>query len=227
MSLSATSAGSETAPGLPRWIEAPTAVLLLVALSPILALAALAVVLTTGSPVLYRQTRVGRHGREFTLIKLRSMTTDTTGPTVTSSRDRRVTRVGKLLRRLKIDELPELVHVIGGQMAFVGPRPEVPSFVEPDDPLWLEVLAVRPGLTDPVTLRLLDEESLLAEAARSGADVESFYRERLLPHKLGGYVAYLERRSWRTDLGVLWATALAVLGRRQGPEQPVTLDEID
>jgi lipopolysaccharide/colanic/teichoic acid biosynthesis glycosyltransferase len=96
-------------------------------------------------------------------------------------------------------------------MSFVGPRPEVADYVHPDDPLWREVLSVRPGLTDPVTLRLRHEEALLESVA---GDRERYYRETLQPRKLEGYVAYLRRRSWISDLAVLAATAGAILRPR-------------
>jgi lipopolysaccharide/colanic/teichoic acid biosynthesis glycosyltransferase len=139
------------------------------------------------------------------------------GNQLTASGDARVTPVGRWLRRLKLDEIPQLWNVVRGDMSLVGPRPEVPRYVD-DSPLWQQVLAVRPGLTDPVSLRLHDEERLLA----SVADKERFYRERLLPWKLRGYCDYLARRSWATDLGVLVATTFAVLRR----PVPPTLEEI-
>ena len=225
--MGTTATDSERLPGgLPRWLEAPVAALLLVALAPLLLLLAVAILITSGLPALFRQERIGRHGRPFTLLKLRTMTVERHGPRVTARRDQRVTRLGRLLRRLKLDELPELLHVVRGEMAFVGPRPEVPHFVQPDDPAWKAVLAVRPGLTDPMTLSLYDEEGLLAAAAAKGADIESFYRDRLLPHKLSGYRRYLEERSWRSDLRVIGATILAILGHSRARGEPAKLDDI-
>lgn len=134
------------------------------------------------------------------------------GRGVTASGDLRITSVGKWLRRLKLDELPELWNVIRGDMSLVGPRPELPRFVDTDNPLWQEVLVVRPGLTDPVTLVLRDEEALLAAAP---GDPEAFYRQALQPRKLQGSVDYLRRRSWLTDLGVLSRTVLALFSPNQ------------
>ncbi len=124
-------------------------------------LAAVAIVATSGWPVFFRQTRVGRDGKPFTLVKLRSMRASTEGPQVTARRDPRVTAVGTLLRRTKLDELPELWNVLRGDMSFVGPRPEVPGYVDLANPVWARVLKARPGLTDPVTVRLRDEEALM------------------------------------------------------------------
>ena len=145
----------------------------------------------------------------FTLVKLRTMRPSRGGPEVTARGDSRVTRVGRFLRRTKLDELPELWNVLKGEMSFVGPRPEVERYVRPDDPQWQEVLGVRPGLTDPVTLSLKDEELLLEGVE---GDPEAYYREKLQPVKLAGYCGYLRRRTWRTDVIVIWDTLRAIFG---------------
>ena len=202
---------------LPRWIEAPLALLGLLAASPVLLLAAWAIKLSSPGPVFFRQERMGQGGRPFTLLKLRSMRQDgQAGPQVTARGDSRVTGVGRVLRKLKIDELPGLWNVVRGEMALVGPRPEVPRYVDLADPRWQAVLSARPGMTDPVTLSLRNEEELLAPVE----DREAFYRERLLPYKLAGYQEYLARRTpWR-DVQVLLATTLGVLwpGRHPPPK---------
>ena len=201
---------------------------LIVLVSPILLAAAVAVLLTSGLPILFRQERVGRNGHSFTLIKLRTMAVRTAVPSakevaVTARRDPRITWIGRWLRRFKLDELPQLIHVIRGEMALVGPRPEVPRFVDLSDPQWQTVLSVRPGLSDPMTLRLYDEEALLAHAE---GDVEAFYRNELLPQKLKAYLAYLDQRTWRSDLRTIAATTLALLGiRKRHPAG--TIDEFD
>ena len=200
--------------GLPRAVEASLACLGLVVSSPVLLAAAGLVAATSPGPVLFKQQRVGLNGRPFTLLKLRTMKVAPEGSQLTASGDARITPVGRWLRRFKLDEIPQLWNVVRGDMSLVGPRPEVPRYVD-DGPLWRQVLSARPGLTDPVTLRLRDEEALLAGVAAGGDDPESFYRERLLPWKLRGYLDYLQRRSWASDLGVLGATALAVLRLRR------------
>jgi lipopolysaccharide/colanic/teichoic acid biosynthesis glycosyltransferase len=174
-------------------------------LSPLVAVAALAIAIETAGWPLFSQERVGRGGRRFFLWKLRSMRAGD-GPEVTAAGDSRVTRVGRVLRRLKLDELPQLWNVLKGDMSFVGPRPEVPALVDATSELWQRVLSVRPGITDPVSLALKDEEALLAAV---GGDRERFYRETLQPWKLRGYVEYLEKRSAWTDLGVIVKTVLA------------------
>lgn len=203
--------------GLPRAIEASLALVGLVVASPVFLAAAGLVAATSPGPVLFRQQRAGLGGRPFTLLKLRTMKAAPEGSQLTASGDARITPVGRWLRRFKFDEIPQLWNVVRGDMSLVGPRPEVPRYVDPENPLWRQVLAARPGLTDPVTLRLRDEEALLARAAADGDNPEGFYRERLLPWKLRGYCDYLERRSWTADLGVLGATVLAVLRLRRAP----------
>lgn len=200
-------------PGLPRPVEVALAVVGLAAASPLIAVAALGTVVTSGFPVFFRQRRMGRDGRPFTLIKVRSMRVSRGGPQVTARGDSRVTAFGRLLRRSKLDELPELWNVLRGEMSFVGPRPEVPELVDLEDPRWQRVLRARPGLTDPVTVRLRDEEALMAGVE---GDREAYYRETLQPLKLAGYWDYLARRTWRSDLGVLWETARALLRPSRG-----------
>lgn len=184
-------------------IERLAAGLALVLLAPLLAVAALAIVLEGGFPVFFRQERVGKNGRVFRLIKLRSMRNDKHGTLITAARDVRVTRVGATLRRYKLDELPQLWNILAGHMQFVGPRPEVPAMVDGSDPLWHAVLAGKPGLTDLATLIYRHEEEILARAA----DPDAAYRRELLPHKLSLSIAYRRTRNLGTDLKLLWLSA--------------------
>lgn len=135
------------------------------------------------------------------------------GPAVTSSHDSRITPIGALIRRTKVDELPQLWNVLRGDLSLVGPRPEVPKYVDSTDPLWVAVLDVRPGITDPITVRLRSEEALLAQVE----DPHSFYVKTLLPYKLKGNLEYLRTRTWRSDLGVLVRTVLAVVVPDRAP----------
>jgi lipopolysaccharide/colanic/teichoic acid biosynthesis glycosyltransferase len=193
--------------GIPRWADITIAVIGLIAWAPVIALIALAIAASTGLPVFFRQKRVGRGGRMFDLYKLRTMKPNAEGVQVTSRDDKRITRLGRFLRRSKLDELPTLWNVVRGDMALVGPRPEVPRYVKLSDPKWQMILQVRPGITDPVTLRLRNEEDLLAQA---NGDPEKYYLNELQPSKLSGYVAYLQERSCRRDLGMLWRTVVEV-----------------
>jgi lipopolysaccharide/colanic/teichoic acid biosynthesis glycosyltransferase len=198
--------------GLPRPVEAVLALGALVVLSPVLAVTAACVAAGSGLPVLFRHTRAGRGGRPFVLYKFRTMKNSSGGPAVTAGDDDRITRVGRLLRRTKLDELPELWNVAIGDMSFVGPRPEAPRYVT-DSAEWKTVLSARPGLTDPTTLSLIDEESLMAAVE---GDREAYYVEQLLPKKLAGYIDYLQRRTWRSDLAVIAQTVTSLLGRGRG-----------
>lgn len=209
------------AAGLPRWVNVVVAGGALVLLSPLLVGTALLVRLSSPGPILFRQQRVGRGGRLFWMLKFRTMRVGSGGPLVTSRDDNRITPVGRWLRRLKVDELPELWNVARGEMDLVGPRPEVPSLVDPSQPLWKEVLSVRPGLTDPVTITLRNEEELLASVP---CDRDVFYRNVLQPYKLRRYCDYIRGRSWRSDLKTILVTALAVLRPSMFP--PPSLAEL-
>ena len=209
-----------TSAGLPRWVEILLASGGLLVLSPLLAIAAVAVKLSSPGPVLFRQQRIGRGGKPFTLLKFRSMRQDNRGLAITAAGDSRITTVGRWLRSSKADEFPELWNILVGEMSFVGPRPEVPRYVDPSGPRWQAVLRARPGLTDPVTLVLRNEEQLLAQVD----DAESFYREVLLPYKLIGNAQYLARRTAWSDLRLIVDTVWSVL--RPGRRPPPGVEEI-
>jgi lipopolysaccharide/colanic/teichoic acid biosynthesis glycosyltransferase len=174
----------------------------LVVLAPVLAAIAAAVWMESGGPVLFRQRRVGRQARAFELLKFRSMSTGMTGTAVTAGNDRRVTRVGRFLRRYKLDELPQLWNVVRGDMSLIGPRPEVPVFIDPDDANWRTILEVRPGISDLATLIYRNEEEVLAGAA----DPERYYREVVLPEKMALSIHHIRTRSLRSDLKLLALT---------------------
>ena len=182
--------------------EGVIAAILLVLTAPLLAVIAIATVVESGWPFLFFQTRIGREGRSFRLVKIRSMRQCTKGRSITASGDPRVTRVGKIVRKFKLDELPQLWNVMRGEMSLVGPRPEIPEFVDLDLPIWRSVLQVRPGITDPVSIAYRDEEKLLAAAE----DPIRYYRETILPAKLQRNLAYLRERSFWSDLRVLAET---------------------
>lgn len=194
--------------GLPRAFDVVLAVMGLVLTSPLLLASAVTVALTSPGGALFRQKRIGRHGHIFTLYKLRTMRVSENGPLVTSGNDPRITPSGRFLRKTKLDELPTFWNVLKGDMAMVGPRPEVPRYVKLEDPVWQRVLAVRPGITDPVTLHLRSEEQLLVHV---GGDTEEYYLSELQPQKMKGYLDYLQTRNWHTDLTVLWRTLVAVV----------------
>lgn len=180
----------------------------LAVLSPALAvIAALVKRDDPSGPVLFTQERVGQGGMPFRIHKFRTMRPDSPGLQVTSDGDPRVTRIGAFLRKTKLDELPQLWDVLVGRMSLVGPRPEVPKYVG----LWPEqlrdlILSVRPGITDPASVRWRNESEELAQAA----DPEAHYVEVLLPQKAAMYAEYVRTRSFWGDVVVLLKTAAAV-----------------
>ena len=194
--------------GIPPVIQKTVSLAGLVAAAPVLGATAAVIRATSNGPALFRQQRMGKDGRPFTLYKFRTMAESNHGPGVTAGGDKRITKIGKLLRKTKLDELPELWNVVKGDMALVGPRPEVLDYVELDDPLWKAALQVRPGITHPVTINLRNEEELLAEAK---GKTDDFYREMLLPYKLKGYIEYAQSQTWTGDLKTLVKTAVVVL----------------
>lgn len=194
---------------MPRAVDIALAVVALIITAPILVICALAVTISSPGPIIFRQRRIGRRGQPFTFYKFRTMCKSDTGPQITAEDDPRITRIGRFLRKTKLDEVPGFWNVLKGDMAIVGARPEVPYYVNLNDSRWRFVLLARPGLTDPVTARLRREEQLLTKV---GGDKQRFYEERLLPFKLDGYVKYLARRSAWTDLAALGDTFVAILG---------------
>lgn len=196
-----------------RLIDTLLSSLSLVVVSPVLLAAAVAIKVDSPGPVLFRQQRVGRGGVPFDILKLRTMRVDAerVGGQLTVGPDPRVTRVGAFLRAWKLDELPQLMNVIRGDMALVGPRPEVPRFVRHYTPRQRRVLEVRPGITDPASIEFRNESELMA----GQPDPEQYYVEVLMPQKLELNLEYLSRRSLAGDFAILVATAKVVLfGRR-------------
>jgi lipopolysaccharide/colanic/teichoic acid biosynthesis glycosyltransferase len=174
----------------------------------LLALAAL-VRLDSPGPALYRALRVGRDGEPFKMLKFRTMRVGADGGSgITGAADGRVTRLGRRLRAARLDELPQIINVLRGEMSLVGPRPEAPRYVRYYTPEQLAVLRVRPGVTGPTQLRFRDEAALLTEA-----DVEAQYVRDLLPAKLASDLEYVRTRSIWGDVGILWKTARLALSR--------------
>lgn len=176
---------------------------------PVLLLIALAIVVDDPGPVFYRQVRVGRGGRPFRIFKFRTMVVDADkkGLSITVGRDSRITRVGAFLRKTKLDELAQLLNVLCGQMSFVGPRPEVPRYVELYTPYQRQVLLVRPGITDYASIAYRNENDLLAGAD----DPERMYIETIMPDKIELNMKYLKEISPLTDIRLILKTVLAVI----------------
>lgn len=183
----------------------------LLLLAPLLGAIALAVRLESPGPALFQQRRVGRQGRSFAILKFRSMVRDAErlGPQISGRRDPRITRVGRLLRGTKLDELPQLVNVARGEMTLIGPRAEVPDMVREYTAEERDTLLVRPGLTGPGQLHFTTEQAAALDAA---ADAEAWYREHQLHAKLALDLEYLRRRSLAADLRLLARTVAAMVG---------------
>ena len=181
----------------------------LAALWPLLLLIALAIWIDDPGPVFYRQVRVGRNGKTFRIFKFRSMVMDADkkGLAITVGRDSRITRVGAVLRKTKLDELAQLFNVLLGQMSFVGPRPEVPKYVELYTPYQRQVLLVRPGITDYASIAYRNENDLLAGAPNP----EAMYIEQIMPDKIELNMKYLREISPLADIRLILKTIVAVI----------------
>jgi lipopolysaccharide/colanic/teichoic acid biosynthesis glycosyltransferase len=185
----------------------------LVILSPILGLIAVWIKLEDDGPILYRGTRVGRFGHPFQMLKFRTMVVNAEqlgGPS-TADHDPRITRCGRWLRKYKLDEFPQLINVLRGEMSIVGPRPEVPFYVNQFTDEEKVILSVRPGITDYATLWNSDEGVVLA----GSADPERAYAEKIRPEKIRLQLVYVRNRSFMVDLGIIAQTMLTILTRRR------------
>jgi lipopolysaccharide/colanic/teichoic acid biosynthesis glycosyltransferase len=188
-------------------------------LSPAMLVLALIVKLDSPGPALFKQPRLGRGGQAFLLAKFRTMQADAaSGSAITVQGDARITRVGAWLRRTRLDELPQLVHVLVGSMSLVGPRPELPALAAqvPND-VRQRWLSHRPGMTDPASLAHLDEAALVqaAQALHPSIDAATAYRHHVLPQKLALSLAYADRATLRSDVGVMFKTVWLLLGWRR------------
>ena len=190
-----------------RVFDLVSSVIGLVVLAPILVLVSLFVWLGDRGPVFFRQERVSRGGRIFRIHKFRTMRVANTGSQVTSADDDRITPLGKVLRKTKLDELPQLIDVALGNMSLVGPRPEVPRYVAMwGDEARAEILSVRPGITDPAAIAYRNEQDELAAAE----DPEAHYTQVILPRKVAMYRDYVRNRSFTGDIKVILGTLAAV-----------------
>ncbi|MFN7806984.1 MAG: sugar transferase [Planctomycetaceae bacterium] len=187
----------------------------LLLLSPVFVLCALLVKFTSKGPVFFRQERMGRNGRPFQILKFRSMVQEAPklGGALTAGHDPRVTKVGAVLRKLKLDELPQLINVLKGEMSFVGPRPEVRKYVEKYPQDYAELLKVRPGITDIASLKYRHETEILG----TYADPERAYVEVILPDKIALGKEYIQRSSLAFDLKLMIMTVLRM--SEAGPPQ--------
>ena len=178
--------------------------LALVILLPVLIIISIWVLLDSKGGILYRQRRVGKNNHDFTLLKFRTMHpgADTKGLLTVGERDPRISGAGYSLRRTKLDELPQLINILAGDMSLVGPRPEVRKYVALYTDEQLKVLDIRPGLTDNASLAYIDESEILAKSE----DPEKTYIETILPAKLELNLQYIRERSMGKDIGIIFRT---------------------
>ena len=193
-----------------RAFDIAVASVLLVVTAPLWLVISLAILVDEPGPVLYRARRVGRGGREFDMYKFRKMRRNAAGPRLTRADDARFSRVGRMLARTKLDELPQLVNVLRGEMALVGPRPEDPAYVAAYPAEFAEITRVRPGITGLSQIQYRDEAALLV-----GDDFETLYRNEVLPKKIDLDRYYASHRSLALDLRILvWTVVAIVAGAR-------------
>jgi len=195
-----------------RLFDVVAAFLALVLLAPVMFLLAVAVVVSSPGGAFFRQTRVGRHGHTFQLLKFRSMRpgSEAGGQITVGARDPRITGIGHFLRRTKLDELPQLINIVKGDMSVVGPRPEVPRYVALYTAEQRAVLSVRPGLTSMASIAYINENEVLGRSS----EPERAYVEEVMPAKLALDLHYVRERSLALDLHIIAATILRIV--RQG-----------
>lgn len=190
-----------------RLFDMVCAALGLLVLSPVLLVCALLVGLTSPGGVLFRQERIGKDGVPFTIYKFRSMRKDNAGLKISTSRDTRITPVGRVLRKTKLDELPQLWNVLKGDMSFVGPRPEVREYTDLYTPEQRQVLMVRPGVTGLASIRYRNENELLT----ASSDPNRTYIDEVMPAKLALDLKYIPRACVSYDIKLTWETLVTVV----------------
>jgi lipopolysaccharide/colanic/teichoic acid biosynthesis glycosyltransferase len=193
---------------LKRCFDFTVALIGLIGLSPVFVLTAIAVRCDSRGPIFFLQQRVGRGFRSFWICKFRTMVVDAPerGLQITAGEDPRITRVGRFLRKWKLDELPQLWNVLKGEMSLVGPRPEVPRYVEMFREDYACVLSVRPGITDPASLKYRDEAAILAQSLNP----EETYVRQILPEKITLSKQYVAQASLLGDVVLIWQTIVHV-----------------
>ena len=184
----------------------------LLVLSPVFIIVALWIKIDSKGPVFFRQVRVGRYNKDFRIFKFRSMRvgSDKGSQVTIGGRDPRVTRSGYFIRKFKIDELPQLINVLVGDMSLVGPRPEVRHYVNYWTEEQMHVLDVRPGITDPASIKFRNENELLAQAE----DPEKYYIEVIMQEKIKLYLEYVEKSSFWYDIKLIFQTFKVIIKER-------------
>lgn len=189
-----------------RFFDVLISTVLLVVLSPFLLIIALLIIATSKGPAIFVQQRVGKNNINFNIYKFRTMRVKISGTAITIGRDKRITRIGRLLRKLKLDELPQLFNVVKGDMSLVGPRPEIRRYVDMYKPEDMFVLSVRPGITDYASLQYRNENELLAKADNP----EKFYIDVVVPAKLALNKHYISNKGLKAYFFIIFRTILTV-----------------
>ncbi|MCI9575955.1 MAG: sugar transferase [Clostridiales bacterium] len=192
-----------------RCFDISVSLILLICFSPFFLLLAVAIKLDSKGPVFYRQIRVGRYNQDFKIFKFRSMVSnaDKIGLAITTGNDPRITRMGKFIRKCRLDEISQLLNVLNGTMSLVGPRPEVRKYVDAYQPKYMATLLVRPGVTAEASIRFRNEDELLAQ----GDNPEKIYMEDILPIKMNLGLEYMKKVSVFRDMKIMFQTVFAVL----------------
>jgi lipopolysaccharide/colanic/teichoic acid biosynthesis glycosyltransferase len=197
---------------LKRCFDVISSLVGLILVSPVFLTVPLLIKLDSKGPIFFKQRRIGKDGKQFKIYKFRSMVQDAEkiGSQITAGNDSRITRVGKILRRYEIDELPTLINVLKGDMSVVGPRPEVPKYLKHYNGKYREVLSVRPGITDLGTMKFRDEAKYL-----NGQNHGEIYEKEILPQKLNLNLEYIHHRSFLFDLRIILRTIALILKQKK------------
>jgi lipopolysaccharide/colanic/teichoic acid biosynthesis glycosyltransferase len=176
----------------------------LLLLGPLFLVISFVIILDDGYPVFFRQQRVGQFGKTFFILKFRTMKNNNNGPLITRSGDKRITKMGQILRRHKLDELPQLFNVLCGEMSFVGPRPEVIKYVKMLKEDQLKILNYKPGITSPASIKYRNEDVLLSEST----SWEELYVSKIMPDKIKINLSYLDKANLLSDVNVIIKTIM-------------------
>ena len=208
-----------------RVFDITVSLILLILLSPVFLVLAIAIKLDSKGSVFYRQVRITRYGREFRIHKFRSMVqnADRLGAQVTVNQDDRITKVGRIIRKCRLDEIAQLLDVFSGKMTFVGTRPEVPKYVKSYTAEMLATLLLPAGVTSLASIRYKDE----AEILNSDEDIDKTYTEKILPEKMKYNLDSLKKFSFWSDVKIMFITAFAVFGKKNSCVKPIEISSAD
>lgn len=203
-----------TSMAVKRVLDFTLALLMSVILSPVMLVIAAAIKLDSAGPVFFRQERITRYGKRYRIFKFRTMVQDADkkGPSVTEKSDSRITRVGAKIRKLRLDEIPQLFNILAGDMSFVGTRPEVKKYVDKYQPEMMATLLMPAGITSRCSIEFKDEDELIEEyLAKGGESVDEIYVTHILPQKMKYNLEYIQKFGVLADLKIMIQTVLAVL----------------